>query len=483
MATRRVGALLALLFALTLAACSEGPGAGGQLEGTKWILDAYGDDGTLTIVDEQLYADADFEAHRVSGFAGCNEFSALYRAGGRTLIVTNPSITMAACDEETMAFEQAYMSLLDQSRFYTVRRETLTIYDGDRNTILRFDAAPANPLLGKWVVDSFETAPGTVSVLEEGSEIDVVFRIGSLGGFAGCNSFSGVYGTNGTVVRVGKLAMTRVACDQALMDQDAAFVTALEGAAMIEPRGRQLNLTDRNGGMKVALVRPVIEEASPAPAATAEPSAEPTAKPTPTATPKPTPTPAPTATPTARPTPTPTAAPEVTPRPTASAPASTPPTASCTLAPVGGDPVAQVVYPGEWYTVTEPADLACRFFDPAEITIPADGSTPEAEITADALATSYDDAVTAATDPATWTVQGSSEDDVDGAALTCVSAVAVADTQGVAEGQARYACFVDVGSAGTVVLQTVGAPGDTAYPANAAIVSLMTLGSWYTPGG
>ena len=107
-------------------------------------------------------------AHRVSGFAGCNEFSALYRAGGRTLIVTNPSITMAACDEATMAFEQAYMSLLDQSRFYTVRRDTLTIYDGDRNTILRFDAAPANPLLGKWLVDSFETAPGTVSALDRG---------------------------------------------------------------------------------------------------------------------------------------------------------------------------------------------------------------------------------------------------------------------------------------------------------------------------
>jgi heat shock protein HslJ len=477
MATRRMGALLALAFALTLAACSEGPGSGGQLEGTRWILDAYGDDGTLTIVDEQLYADADFAANRVSGFAGCNEFSALFRAGGRTLIVTNPSITMAACDEETMAFEQAYMGLLDQSRFYTVRRDTLTIYDGDRNTILRFDAAPANPLLGKWLVDSFETAPGTVSALEADTEIDVVFRIGTLGGFAGCNSFSGVYGTNGTVVRVSKLAMTRLACDQAVMDQETAFVAALEGAAMIESRGRQLNLTDREGGVKVALVRPVIEEASPVPEPSAEPTAKPTAKPTPTATPEPT------AKPTPRPTPAPTAAPEVTPKPTTAPPASTPPTASCELAPAGGDPVAQIVYPGGWYTLTAPADLACRYFDPAKITVPADGSAPEAAIMADALTTAYDDSVAAATDPATWTVEASSEDDVDGAALTCVSAVALVESQGVAEGEARYACFVDVGTSGTVVLQTVGTPGDSAYLADAAIVSLMTLGSTYAPGG
>ena len=159
-----------------------------------------------------------------------------------------------------------------------------------------------------------------------------------------------------------------------------------------------------------------------------------------------------------------------------------PPTASCDLVPASGDPVARILYPGGWYTVTDPADLACRYFDPSEITVPSDGSAPQAVITADVTSTAYDDAVAAATDPSTWTVETSTEDDVDGVPVTCVSAVATSDTDGVAAGDARYACFVDVGTAGTVVLQTVGTPEDQAYVANAAIVSLMTLGSTYTPG-
>ena len=80
MSIRRIGALLALLV-LVVAACSPGPGTGGQLEGTKWVLNSFDVDGILTIVPETVYADASFDARRVSGFSGCNQYDALYRAG------------------------------------------------------------------------------------------------------------------------------------------------------------------------------------------------------------------------------------------------------------------------------------------------------------------------------------------------------------------------------------------------------------------
>ena len=81
MRTRLIWALAAL--ALVVAACSPGDASGGQLDGTDWVLRSYELDGTLTIVPDNLYADAEFSAQRVRGFAGCNEFDALYRAGGR----------------------------------------------------------------------------------------------------------------------------------------------------------------------------------------------------------------------------------------------------------------------------------------------------------------------------------------------------------------------------------------------------------------
>ena len=319
MIIRRFGALAAI--GLLVAACSAGPGSGGELQATTWVLRSYQANGNLTIVPDNLYADADFDVARVAGFGGCNPFSALYQAGGRTLRVSQPAATLMACDPTTMGFEQTYLSLLQASHTYGVVRDTLTIYDTDRNSILVFDAAPRNPLLGKWLVGGFETTPGTVVAPLPGTELDVVFGIANVGGSAGCNSFNGTYGTNGNIVRISRLATTQKACATEVMDQETAFLAALQGASLIDARGTTVNLTDADGHLVVSLLRPAPQpSASPTPTATATPSPSPT----PTVTPTPTPTPTPTAPPTAIPsppptsTPTPTAAPSETPSPTTS---------------------------------------------------------------------------------------------------------------------------------------------------------------------
>ncbi len=487
MRTRWMGALAAL--ALLVAACSAGPGAGGVLDGTHWVLAAYQQDGALTILPETLYADAEFDGSRVSGFSGCNTFNGLYQAGGRTLLVSQLSHTMMACDEATMNFEQAYLALLDGSRFYDARANSLTIYSGSRDTVLVFDAAPRNPLLGRWQIDAYATSGGTVSGVLPGSALDVVFNITSVGGFAGCNSFTGTYGTNGDVVRIGALATTAMACEGVLMDQEAAVLAALKGAALIDSRGSTLNLTDRQGRLQVALSRPLEQPSASASASSSgspAPTASSTAKPSPTpaATPKPTPTPAPTAAPTPKPTPAPTAPP--TPAPTAAPSASVPvvpATATCSLVSAGGPTVAKIVYPGTWYAATTPAELACRYFDPAPITIPDGGSVPDTAVKADVVVTAYADVITASTDPASWTVAYQSEAIVRGTAVTCVAAIAKVAVDGLAAGDARYACFADVQAAGTVFIGTVGAPGDPAYAARSAVVTLMTLSSTFIPPG
>ncbi len=487
MSIRRTGALLALLV-LVVTACSPGPGTGGQLEGTKWVLNSLDVDGSLTIAPETVYADARFDSRRVSGFSGCNQFDALYQAGGRTLLVSQPASTLMACDEATMAFEAQFLALLQASRFYTVQRDTLTVFGAvGEGALLVFDAAPRNPLLGKWTVDSYGVPPSSVVAVLPDTEIDVVFGIGTVGGFAGCNSFSGTYGTNGTVVRISRLATTRLACDDAVMEQETAFLEALQGAALVEPRGATLNLTDRKGGIAVALARPMPPEPDASASPTPSPTPEATATPTPTAAPTatPTPTPTPTAKPTPKPTPTP--APTRTPAPTAAPteapPTTVPPTASCKLAVPGEVTVATIVYPGTWYTVTEPAELACRYFDAVPITVPDDPATLDTPVRADILETPYQEAVTAATDAASWKVATKSEFNVRGAAVTCIGAIAATDAAGIPAGQARYACLANVQTAGTVTIWATGAPDDEVFLMEAAVVSQMTLASTFTPPG
>ena len=479
-------AVLAGLVAL-VAACSAGPGTGGELQGTKWILRSYDVAGTLTLVPDNEYADASFDSNRVSGFGGCNTFDARYREGGRTLLISQPASTLMACAEEAMTFEQTYLQLLNSSRFYSTRADTLTIFSAVGQTSLVFDAAPRNPLLGKWQVDSFASAPNTVSALVPGTTMDVAFGIGNVGGFAGCNSFSGVYGTNGNVVRIGRLATTRLACADDVMAQETAFLKALEGSALIETRNDQVNLTDLRGSLQVALIRPVPPAASPAPQPSAPSASEPPT-PSPSPTPAPTPSPSPTPVPTPKPTPAPTPPPTPIPSNVASAappspPPSIPPTAAfCDLKNPAGTSVARVAYPGSWYTVAAPPTAACQYFDPNPITVPADLSTLQTAIRAAAPQQAYTDVVAAATNPANWTVQATTSAPIDNLESTVVAATAVGDAAGVPAGTSRVTYIVNVGSAGSVAMWTDGAAGNQAFEDNSAILSLMVASTSFTAG-
>jgi heat shock protein HslJ len=478
--------VILLLLALAVVACSPGPGAGGRLEGTEWIVRSIAIDGQLTIAEEGRYADATFDTRRISGWSGCNTYDARYRSGGRTLFVSPAAVTLMACDEATMAFEQAYLANLDASRFYTASRTTLTIYGADGSTLLVFDASPRNPLLGPWIVDSFASG-SSVSAPLEGTQLDLTFGLTDVGGSAGCNRFDGTYNTNGNVVRVGRLATTRMACEQPILDQETAFLEALQGVAFLDRRSMDtLHLTDRDGSMVIALMRPPTDEAEPSPSGepSAEPSTEPSAEPSATEAPTPTPepTPSPTPEPTPTPAPSPTAEPTSAPTDAPSIPPIDPETASCDLVD-GETALASIAYPASWFTLTEPAELACRYFDPAEISVPEDPATLTAAITVSLDATPYADAVTAATDPAAWTVRAALTAALDEVPATVVAAEALADVGSITAGQSRVSYLLDYGAAGTLVLSTVGAAGDQTDAANAVVLGLMVQASTFTVPG
>jgi heat shock protein HslJ len=460
---RRAAWLLGL--ALVVAACSAGPGTGGQLEGVEWILRSYAQDGALVVMPETQYADAEFDRHRVTGQSGCNQYDALYRAGGRTLLVSEPAITLMACDEASMAFEATFLANLRASRFYSVRRETLTVFGSGGATLLVFDAAPRNPLLGTWQVGTFAQADGSVVAPLEGTELEVVFGLASVGGFAGCNSFSGTYGTNGNVVRISRLATTQIACDEAVMAQETAFLEALQGVAFLDRQGSTMLLTDRSGSLGVALVRPVVEEA---PAPSAQPSVAPTPTPERTAESTAEPTAAPTATPTASPPP-----PTATPAPTAPPPIILPTVAQCDLLEADGSRLATIVYSATWFTLSQPPDLACRYFDPAQIAVPDDPASLVTAVMVSTTQTAYAESVAAATDAASWDVREQVELSIDGLSATMVEAEATTDASGLAPGTSRLAYIIDYGATGTITLFTTGQAGDESYAAHAAIATLM----------
>ena len=489
MATRRLAVLLGIAILLVVA-CSSGGGSGGELQGTNWVLRSYANGGTLEIVPEAFYADAQFGEARVDGFAGCNDYGAIARANGRTLLISQVHSTQKACPDEVMTFEATYLSVLHDSQFFGIRANTLTIFGAGGQAILVYDAAPNNPLLGSWVVDSYATAPGSQVVPIDGTDLTVVFGIANVGGSGGCNTFDGTYGTNGTFVRVGRLATTRMTCAEDVMTQETAFLAALGGAAIVERRGEALVLRDRNDNINVAMTKPRAEaEASAGPSpttATPKPTPTPTPKPTPTPTPKPSAsgsakpsaTPKPSAAPTEQPTPSPT--PTATAAPTLPPPSSPPPTSTCSVTTASGAQLASIVYPAAWHTLSEPPAASCRYFDPNPISPPSDGSAPDTAITVKPDVVSYDDAVATATDPANWTVVQSVETTVSGLPATRVEATSTAAESGTPVGTTLYSYIIDYGT-GTLTIQTSGTAGDAAYAANTQVADLMAQASTFTP--
>jgi heat shock protein HslJ len=91
-----------------------------------------------------------------------------------------------------------------------------------------------------------------------GSDPTAVFGTdGSVSGNATCNTFNGTYTIDGHRITVGPLATTRMACaTDELNAQEAAYLAALQGAAIYQIRGTSLELRDASGATAVTYSQP-----------------------------------------------------------------------------------------------------------------------------------------------------------------------------------------------------------------------------------
>mgnify|MGYP001039808268 CR=1 FL=1 len=94
------------------------------------------------------------------------------------------------------------------------------------------EAAPLDPaaLEGRTFVATDFTPDGIV----DGSEITVVFDDGAVVVTAGCNTQRGGFSIDDSVLNVEAMASTMMACDEALMNQDAALAALMSSSPTVE---------------------------------------------------------------------------------------------------------------------------------------------------------------------------------------------------------------------------------------------------------
>jgi heat shock protein HslJ len=222
---------------------------------TAWTLSALpGRD--LVAGSQVTLTFADGFAH---GSDGCNRYRAPYTvddAGFR--LSGETATTMMACAEPLMQQAAAFADALSGARAVRTNEGRLVLLDAGGGTLATF-ARQSRDLAGTaWRVTGYNNGKQAVVSVRDGTTLTMAFTAdGSLGGAAGCNTYRAAYSLSGTSVAIGAVATTRKMCAQpdGVMDQEAAFLAALEGATVLQIDGDRLELRSDGGALMVTATR------------------------------------------------------------------------------------------------------------------------------------------------------------------------------------------------------------------------------------
>jgi heat shock protein HslJ len=233
---------------------------GAPLEGTPWTLESYvNTQGESVGVLPDTEITAQFEAGEIGGSAGCNRYFGSYDVEGDQLTIGPLASTEMYCyPDEVMDQEMAYLAALGGAASYMVEGDRLEIGDSADRTVLVFAVREPAPLTGTtWQMTSYNNGREAVVSPLRGTEITALFgEDGSLTGSAGCNNYATTYELDGDNITIGSIGITFMMCaePEGIMEQESAYLTALESARSYSIEGDTLELKDAEGQRAVSYV-------------------------------------------------------------------------------------------------------------------------------------------------------------------------------------------------------------------------------------
>ncbi len=236
----------------------------GGLTNNNWVLATYGSDEAPIPVLPETPISLIFTQGGISGSAGCNTYFGQFQYDINKLTFSDIGSTLMACADDVMAQEAAYLDALRTATSYDINNGVLRIIY--RDGALTFNASGSNtvtltvtatPVIGgdanlgglagvNWVLSSFGAESAPVAVVS-GSTVTAVFAPDGVAGNAGCNQYSGTFQYDNTNISFSPLITTKVACEQGMMDQETAYLTALQSATGYQIINGQLQISYPEG--------------------------------------------------------------------------------------------------------------------------------------------------------------------------------------------------------------------------------------------
>jgi heat shock protein HslJ len=216
-----------------LAGCcrlSEAPAASASLEHGPWLLAELAGV-PLPAGQGRNAVTVNFEAGRVHGFSGCNQFMGSYRLDGGRLVLGPIGGTMMACPGPAMALERRFLDTFSGTLQFGFSEDGLVLTSANGRDALRFQRAAPPRLEGvRWEVTGYNNGRHAVVGPKLGTRLTLMFEDGQVSGSSGCNRFHGSFKVDGKMLAIGSLATTRMACEDAVMAQEQEFLRALQSA-------------------------------------------------------------------------------------------------------------------------------------------------------------------------------------------------------------------------------------------------------------
>jgi len=250
-------AVLAVCVALGISGCGSTAATTdpGDLQGVEWRLVKSGT-GSTDLSTTGITAT--FEGGRVGGFSGVNQYGGSYSAGNEgSLEIGKLTSTLMAGPPALMKVESAYIELLQECDSYRVEDGTLTLSTSGAETLVFEQAKEAELPGSRWVVTGFNNGEQAVVSVSIGSTLTVEFGSdGRVAGSGGVNTFSGPLESGATSITIGPLAATKMAGPPELLEQEAAYLTALENSVTWEIASGRLEMRDAEGALQITAAKP-----------------------------------------------------------------------------------------------------------------------------------------------------------------------------------------------------------------------------------
>ncbi len=227
---------------------------GGWLDGAD-LVPPLGREATLTVT-----------GGRVSGSTGCNTYTASLRVTSDGAVsFTGFAVTEIGCQIEVMDYERDLLNVLAAVDRFDWDADRLQLSDQAgraRLDLVAVGPVPAASLTGRWDLTSFIMGDTGASVIAGTVPFMVVDPdAGAIRGNGGCNDFGAQVSFADGRMTVSDMTYTEIACDEAVMRQEADLFRMLIGATSWSIAGTILTIEGVDGALTFAIASAQTPEA------------------------------------------------------------------------------------------------------------------------------------------------------------------------------------------------------------------------------